>query len=191
MEIWKEIEKWESQYLVSNQGRVKRKERAVLRTGFGIQVYPEKVLRPVDNGSGYKYIMVSINKNLVRDSIHRLVASAFLQRPPGADTVNHKDGDKANNTVENLEWLTQKENNQHSFRSGFYKGYDRTGSKNPNYRHGEDARISKQMNCVLCGALFTTKTIRSKFCSKSCACNYNMNNKFLKQDQLNSKYQTT
>ena len=66
--------------------------------------------------------------------IHRLVAQAFL--PNEKEQVNHKDGNKLNNHVDNLQWVTQSENMKHAYDTGLLVPYDRSGENNPNYKHG-------------------------------------------------------
>lgn len=104
-EIWKDIKGLNGEYQVSNKGRIKSKERFVK---FGKNTYrkvEEKILKSSDNGNGYK--LVSLGKNNKAKKIHRLVAEAFIPNPDNLPCVNHKDENKANNTVENLEWCTQ------------------------------------------------------------------------------------
>lgn len=74
----------------------------------------ERILTPTDNGNGY--LIVSLKRHGTRKNkyIHRLVAEAFLYKPNGMNYVNHKDYNKKNNDVENLEWCTQKVNIRHS-----------------------------------------------------------------------------
>ena len=70
------------------------------------------------NRSGYYCVNLSIRGKCKTFIVHRLIAKAFLPNPLNKDTINHKDGNKLNNCVENLEWCTQKENMQHAWRSG-------------------------------------------------------------------------
>ena len=69
-----------------------------------------KVLNWCDNGTGYMYVTLLINGKRKNYTIHRLVAEAFVSNPNNLPTVNHIDGNKTNNNVENLRWLTHKEN---------------------------------------------------------------------------------
>jgi len=77
----------------------------------------QKYLKPADNGLGYLQTLITFNDNTRKMlKIHRLVAQCYIPNPENKSDVNHKDGNKANNHVNNLEWVTHKENIQHSFR---------------------------------------------------------------------------
>lgn len=116
MEIWKDIKEYEGLYLVSNYGKVKSKRK---------QRKPR-----LDK---YGYPTVSLSKNGIKKhyKIHRLVAIAFLPNEYNKPTVNHKDGNKENNHVSNLEWNTVKENIIHASNTDL-RNYN--GSGNPNVK---------------------------------------------------------
>lgn len=99
-EVWKDIEGYEGLYQISNLGRVKR-----VATG--------KVLKGGKDKDGY--LMVKLYKNNIRSNkkIHRLVAEAFIPNPENKPQVNHADENKTNNSLDNLEWMTAKENINH------------------------------------------------------------------------------
>lgn len=104
-EIWKAIEGYEGRYEVSNYGRVKSLNYH--RTG------KEKVLKPAIDSNGYWRVGLYKNSKRKFFSVHRLVAEAFLPNPQNLPEVNHKDENKANNRVENLEWCTAKYNSNY------------------------------------------------------------------------------
>ena len=113
-EVWKDIEGFEGFYQISNLGRIK--SIAVRRSLWGkIHIINrERLMTPYDNGNGYLMISLTANKKRTPIAIHRLVASAFLEKPEGHDVVNHKDYDTHNNSADNLEWCTQKYNTNYS-----------------------------------------------------------------------------
>jgi len=98
-EKWKIIEGFEK-YEISTYGRVKG--------ACGIRAL-------ADNGKGYKCLPLYINKKPKMKYVHRLVAEAFLPQETGKIFVNHKDGNKSNNSVTNLEWCTKAENQKHAY----------------------------------------------------------------------------
>lgn len=105
-EVWNDILGYEGLYKISNFGRVKSTVRN------------ERILKARAHSGGY------LRVNLCKDGkskdayIHRLVAQAFLDNPYEKCDVNHKDGNKENNCVENLEWTTRSENQKHAFDTG-------------------------------------------------------------------------
>lgn len=111
MEIWKEVIGYEKYFLVSNLGDIYSK-----RSG--------KKLKQHTNHNGYKVFATKIGGRLGENfcfRIHRLVAMAFIDNPENKGIVNHIDGDKSNNRVENLEWVTACENAQHALEIGLVK----------------------------------------------------------------------
>ena len=110
-ELWLPVAGYEGLYEVSNQGRVRSLPRNVkTHRGKGYRVSPGRILSPASSGCGY--VEVELSKDGIRKKllIHRLVASAFIDNPDGFPQVNHKDENKMNNCVENLEWCTAKYN---------------------------------------------------------------------------------
>lgn len=100
-ELWKPIEGYEGLYEVSNFGRVKRK----YLNG------KELILKPIPNWKGYNRISLSNGKGKSKIySIHRLVGKAFIPNPLNKQQINHINGIKQDNYVDNLEWVTPQEN---------------------------------------------------------------------------------
>jgi len=106
-EVWKPIKGFEEIYSISNLGRVKRISNFKLCNKKYIDNY---FLKPLDNGRGYYRIKLSKNGVSKRFMLHRLLADAFLQNPNNYKIINHKDHNKKNNELYNLEWCTQKYN---------------------------------------------------------------------------------
>lgn len=105
-EVWKHIKGYEGKYQVSNLGRIK----SFYKCKDG------KVIKPLSNTNGYLYIALSKgNRNYKRLLIHRLVAETFIPNLDNKPQVNHIDGNKHNNAVSNLEWVTGSENQIHSY----------------------------------------------------------------------------
>lgn len=76
--------------------------------------------RIADNGNGYMHVQIMRNCKRYTKYVHRLVAECYLDNPENKPEINHKDGDKKNNNVTNLEWCTRSENQKHSFRIGLH-----------------------------------------------------------------------
>ena len=98
-EIWKPVKEYESFYEISNKGQVSNKR---------------KVLKTHAQNSGYLQITFTVKGKSKKYLVHRLVAEAFIPNHYGKPVVNHKDGNKLNNSVDNLEWCTHSENILHA-----------------------------------------------------------------------------
>ena len=117
-EIWKDVIGYEGLYQVSNLGNVRGLDRKVNGKYGNIANRYGRVLVPSKKKTGYLGVTFSIEKEKKYYSIHRLVAITFLPNPKNKPQVNHKDGDKANNKLSNLEWVTQSENGLHAYKNG-------------------------------------------------------------------------
>ena len=109
MEEWRPILGTKGFIEVSNEGRV----RSLLR---GIP----RILKTQTDTKGYHRIRVTIERVKLSYRVHREVAKAFIDNPDGLPQVNHKDGNKDNNSVENLEWVTNQENAHHAIENGLW-----------------------------------------------------------------------
>lgn len=107
-EIWKDIKDYEGLYQISNLGRVKS-FRASSKYGNP----KEMLLKPSLISSGYYVVTLYSKENRRKYQVHRLVATAFIENPNNLPCVNHKDENKLNNCVENLEWCTYQYNNNY------------------------------------------------------------------------------
>ena len=112
-EIWKDIEGYEGYYQVSNIGRIKSLSREKIMPNGTLCFTKERILNLNKNINGY--MSISLYKNNKRETfrIHRLVAIAFIQNPNNLPDVNHKDENKENNCVDNLEWCDKTYNNNY------------------------------------------------------------------------------
>lgn len=117
-EIWEKIKDYPN-YEISNLGRVKALK---FYSNVHKQYYDrELILKEKTNRYGYKFVSISNELCRKNKSIHRLVAEAFIENPNDYKEVNHKDGNKSNNKVNNLEWCSRRDNVLHSYKLGLKK----------------------------------------------------------------------
>ena len=105
---------YEGAYQVSNLGRVRSLGRCTESTRRPAYQIPERVLQPWKHNAGYLSVTLCRDTKKTKHLVHRLVASAFLPNPAQLPTVNHIDGDKTNNHVDNLEWCNDEFNAWHN-----------------------------------------------------------------------------
>ena len=108
MKIWKSVENYKNSYEVSTDGDVRR-------------IGNEKMLTPRKHTNGYLRVSLCEGGTVKDFYIHRLVAAAFIENNLNKTDVNHIDGNKQNNMLQNLEWLTRSENQIHAFKTGLNK----------------------------------------------------------------------
>lgn len=117
---WKDVPGYEGLYQVSDEGRVV----GTVRRGSSGNEIKSHIRR-----DGYRYVVLYKDAKGKNFALHRLVAMAFIPNPENKREVNHKNGDKTDNRVENLEWTTPKENTKHAFDSGLNNNRIRKLSK--------------------------------------------------------------
>lgn len=113
-EEWRDVVGYEGYYQVSNLGRVRALDRTVQHAYSGTQSLKGHMLTPFRGSEPYYSVMLSKNGKAKSLRVHRLVATAFVPNPDRLNCVNHKDGNKLNNSASNLEWCTQRRNVQHA-----------------------------------------------------------------------------
>jgi hypothetical protein len=150
MEVWKDIVKYEGIYQISNLRNVK--SMSFQKSG------KEKLMKMTKGQAGYLKIILRLNSIKHTYSIHRLVAIAFIDNLEEKPQVNHKNGIKTDNRVENLEWNTSKENINHSYNTGLKKGYKlgQKGITNPSSKLNEKD-VLEIRNSTLRGAELARK----------------------------------
>jgi hypothetical protein len=129
---WYPIERFEGLYSINKNGDV-----LSLRAG--------NILAQSFNTYGYKQVGLFKNRASRVAPIHRLMAETFIPNPNNYDCVNHKDGNKLNNSIENLEWCTKAQNNQHARESGLHRG---GGMKKPVLKLRDGEVISEYPSVV-------------------------------------------
>ena len=109
-ETWKDIVGYERLYQISSSGKVKSFPR------YGTKTKDERILNQYKNRYGYMYVVLYKDGKRKIKTTHQLVAQAFIPNPENKPQANHINGDKTNNRVENLEWVTASENKLHSYK---------------------------------------------------------------------------
>lgn len=122
MEVWENIKGFEGYYQVSNKGNVK----SLIGWSGNRYVKREKILKPRITKKGYLEVDLIVKRKGIRKiaKIHRLVAEAFILNPFNKLQVNHIDGNKRNNVLENLEWCTNSENQIHAYQNNLQKNHE-------------------------------------------------------------------
>lgn len=143
-EIWKDIPSYEGYYQVSNLGNFRSVPRIVKYKTNGTRNYPGKSLLTEATKDNYQRIVLMKKGIKTRHQAHRLVALTFIPNPENKPFINHIDGNKSNNRIENLEWCTASENIIHAINTGLI---DMSKHRPSN---------SKKIQCIETGALFVS-----------------------------------
>lgn len=120
-DIWRPVSEFEGQYMVNQNGDIYSAKKKIIR-------------KPVLGNNGYYHVMLKSNGIRKSFMVHRIVAMAFIANPDNKKTVNHKDGNKLNNNVSNLEWCSLQDNIAHGFANGLLMP--------PKVKHGSEHRAA-------------------------------------------------
>lgn len=127
-EVWLPIQGYEGIYEVSNLGRVKRVKHFVFHKNNTKHLLPEKMLKPTKrNYNTYYSVGLWMNNIDKRFTVHRLMAIHFIPNPENKPHINHIDGNKDNNSLSNLEWVTRSENLKHAMSLGVMRNQFKAG----------------------------------------------------------------
>lgn len=145
-EIWKDVVGYEGLYQVSNLGRVKS-----IKTWNGYEhLDEEKIMKPYKTKRGYESIGFTKNSKTKTHRLHRVVANAFIPNLENKPVINHKNGIKDDNRVENLEWCTSSENTIHAMKTGLItikKGKDDARAISVN-QYNLNGNFIKKWDCI-------------------------------------------
>lgn len=113
---WFDLKEYEGLYQINVKGDIKSLERFNEKSGRAGRLYLERILKTHLGRNGYPQVVLHKNGKSKTFRVHRLVAKQFIQNPLNLPTVNHKDENKLNNHVDNLEWCTVEYNNNYNHR---------------------------------------------------------------------------
>lgn len=143
--MYKYVIGYEDEYEISNTGIIRSKDRLCIDSLGRKRFRKGKELRPDIAQNGYYRVTLCRGGRKNQQYLHRLIAIHFISNPENKPQINHKDGDKLNNSVDNLEWVTAKENTVHAYKNDLINV--RSGKRHHN--HGVFGSKSKRAKKVL------------------------------------------
>lgn len=126
-EVFKPVMGYGGAYEVSNKGNVRSVTRTIVRGNGRKQTLKSQPIKKRQDAKGYVRVYLNDKGTTKFVSVHRLVAKAFLDNPYNKPQINHRDGVKTNNCVDNLEWCTNMENQAHAKQHNLYKRSEKCG----------------------------------------------------------------
>ena len=153
---WVKIKGYEDFYEISSSGEIRSKDRTLTDKIGRTRSWKGKVLNPDIAPNGYYRVSFSINRKRKQFYVHRLIAEHFIPNPDNLPQVNHIDGNKLNNSLDNLEWVTVQDNVIHAYKNGLVKHV--SGKEHFNY--GKFGSESKRAKPVIATNIITNEKKR-------------------------------
>ena len=162
-EVWKDIEGYEGYYKVSNLGKVKSVDRIIKYKDDRVYYTKGKILIQDINTRGYKYVTLSKESMRRKRTVHRLVIEAFIPNPENKPCIDHINTIKTDNRVQNLRWVTQKENLNNELtlerkRERYKKGH----SEEAKEKMRKSSPNKKKVLCVETGIIYESASEASR-----------------------------
>ena len=154
-EIWKDIEGYEGLYQVSNYGNIKSLSK-VVKNAYGVHRTEDKIFKPQTKKNGYLQIQLSKNGKQKHYKVHRLVALTYIANPNNYPCVNHKDENKLNNHVSNLEWCTYEYNTNYGTRNKRASEKLKGKMKNKKLTKQQLEKRYRKVKCITTGEIFNS-----------------------------------
>lgn len=171
---WRDISGWEGFYQVSKHGEIRSLDRYVQSKNNTLRIAKGRIIQPDVVDSGYKYFhMYDPKRNSGRKQqfclVHRAVAEQWIPNPENKPCVNHLDGNKLNNSVSNLEWVTYKENTAHAIEFGLidYSNREFTECMKENFDKWNDKQ-KRPVKIIETGHSFDSMTACANFLNEKC-----------------------
>ena len=159
-EVWRDIPEYEGLYQVSNYGNVK----SLARNNCNVCL-KDRILKYSKNHQGYKQVALFKKSKQKSFKIHKLVALAFIPNPNNYPCINHIDGNKQNNCVDNLEWCTYSHNNKEAFRLKLKKPINKGNFNEKSFNHKQVVQYDLQGNLIrIWGSLIQIKRELGYYC---------------------------
>lgn len=143
--MFKDVIEYEDEYEISNTGFIRSKDRMCVDSLYRKRFRKGMELRPDIAQNGYYRVTLCKGGHKKQQYLHRLIAIHFIPNPEGMPQINHKDGNKLNNSIDNLEWVTVQENTIHAYKNNLINV--RSGENHPHY--GKFGAKSKKAKKVL------------------------------------------
>jgi len=115
------IKGYEGYYKISNEGIIYSVDRIITNSLGRTYFLKGQKIKPINHSTGYHVIRLSKNGKTKTHRVHRVIAENLIENPEGKPYVNHKDGNRCNNPVNNLEWVTAQENTDHAILNSLFK----------------------------------------------------------------------